>query len=219
MGPNGAGRDTTATEQVYRELRRRIFLKELKPGQRLPEAALASTLSVSRTPVREALRILANEGLVDLIPNLGARLASPSLDEVRESYEVREHLEVIAAAKAARNITPVQLCLLEEAIDEEEGIFVSRDLERYLEVNIRFHRIIAEASRNRTLSEYVANILARTYVYMVFFESFFDFDTNPSLDEHREIVKALRQRDESLTVDLMRKHVHLSMEGLKKPPE
>ncbi|HOI80750.1 MAG: GntR family transcriptional regulator [Thermovirgaceae bacterium] len=219
MGPNGAGRDTTATEQVYRELRRRIFLKELKPGQRLPEAALASTLSVSRTPVREALRILANEGLVDLIPNSGARLASPSLDEVRESYEVREHLEVIAAAKAARNITPVQLCLLEEAIDEEEGIFVSRDLERYLEVNIRFHRIIAEASRNRTLSEYVANILARTYVYMVFFESFFDFDTNPSLDEHREIVKALRQRDESLTVDLMRKHVHLSMEGLKKPPE
>ena len=219
MGPNGAGRDTTATEQVYRELRRRIFLKELKPGQRLPEAALASTLSVSRTPVREALRLLANEGLVDLIPNSGARLASPSLDEVRESYEVREHLEVIAAAKAARNITPVQLCLLEEAIDEEEGIFVSRDLERYLEVNIRFHRIIAEASRNRTLSEYVANILARTYVYMVFFESFFDFDTNPSLDEHREIVKALRQRDESLTVDLMRKHVHLSMEGLKKPPE
>ena len=219
MGPNGAGRDTTATEQVYRELRRRIFLKELKPGQRLPEAALASTLSVSRTPVREALRILANEGLVDLIPNSGARLASPSLDEVRESYEVREHLEVIAAAKAARNITPVQLCLLEEAIDEEEGIFVSRDLERYLEVNIRFHRIIAEASRNRTLSEYVANILARTYVYMVFFESFFDFDTNPSLDEHREIVKALRQRDESLTVDLMRKHVHLSMEGLKTPPE
>jgi DNA-binding GntR family transcriptional regulator len=52
---------------------------------------------------------------------------------------------------------------------------------------------------------------------MVFFESFFDFDTNPSLDEHREIVKALRQRDESLTVELMRKHVHLSMEGLKKP--
>ncbi|HAK41361.1 MAG TPA: GntR family transcriptional regulator [Synergistaceae bacterium] len=217
MGPNGAERDSTATEQVYRELRRRIFLKELKPGQRLPEAALASRLSVSRTPVREALRILANEGLVDLVPNSGARLASPSLDEVRESYEVREHLEVLAAAKATRNITPVQLCLLEEAIDEEEGIFASRDLERYLEVNIRFHRIIAEASRNRTLSEYVVNILARTYVYMVFFESFFDFDSNPSLDEHREIVKALRQRDESLTVELMRKHVHLSMEGLKKP--
>jgi DNA-binding GntR family transcriptional regulator len=153
-----------------------------------------------QNPVREALRILANEGLVDLIQIRG-RDSSPSLDEVRVSYEVREHLEVIAAAKAARNITPVQLCLLEEAIDEEEGIFVSRDLERYLEVNIRFHRIIAEASRNRTLSEYVANILARTYVYMVFFESFFDFDTNPSLDEHREIVKALRQRDESLTVD------------------
>ena len=64
MEKKGARWDSTATERVYRELKKRIFLKELKPGQRLPEGSLARTLSVSRTPVREALRVLANEGLV-----------------------------------------------------------------------------------------------------------------------------------------------------------
>ncbi len=218
MNPGNRYTDTAA-EQVYRELKRRIFLKALRPGQRLPEAALAATLSVSRTPVREALRMLASEGLVDLVPNMGASLASPTLEEVRESYEVREHLETLAGRRAARHITPVQVCLLEEAIEDEERIFSSRDLESYLEVNIRFHRIIAEASRNRTLAEYVANILSRTYVYMVFFESFFDFDTNPSLDEHRQLVRALRMHDEELAVSLMGGHIRLSMESLNKPKE
>ncbi len=217
MGKIGFRWDSTATERVYEELKRRIFLKELKPGQRLPEASLARTLSVSRTPVREALRILANEGLVNLVPNSGARLVSPTLEQVRDSYEVRGHLEALAASKAAGRITPVQLCLLQEAIDEEEEIFASRDLERYLDVNARFHNIIAEASGNQTLAEHVAHILASTYVFMVFFESFFDFDTNPSLDEHREILGALNRRDENLAVELMRKHILLSMQALRKP--
>ena len=208
---------TTAAEHVYNELKRRIFLKELRPGQRLPEASLAKTLSVSRTPVREALRILANEGLVNLAPNTGARLASPALEEMREGYELREHLERLAVRRAADHITPLQLCMLDEAIMEEESIFRTRDLERYLEVNIRFHRIIAESSKNRILAEYVKNILSRTYVYMVFFESFFDFDTNPSLDEHREIAKALAERNKDLAEALMIRHINLSMETLRKP--
>ena len=207
----------TAAEHVYREIKRRIFLKELRPGQRLPEASLAKTLSVSRTPVREALRMLANEGLVNLIPNTGARLASPSLDEMREGFELREHLERLAVRRAARHITPLQMCMLDEAIKEEESIFCSRDLEKYLEVNIRFHRVIAESAKNRILAEYVRNILSRTYVYLVFFESFFDFDTNPSLDEHREIAQALSDHDEDLAEALMLKHIKLSMDTLKKP--
>ncbi|GAB6280950.1 MAG: GntR family transcriptional regulator [Thermovirga sp.] len=216
LEPDGMEIATTA-ELMYRELKRRIFLKELRPGQRLPEESLAKTLSVSRTPVREALRMLANEGLVNLAPNTGARLASPTLEEMKEGFDLREHLERLTARRAARYITPLQICMLDEAMTEEELIFRSRDLERYLEVNIRFHRIIAESARNRILAEYVGNILSRTYVYMVFFESFFDFDTNPSLDEHREIVRALSDHNEDLTEALMIRHIRLSMETLKKP--
>jgi len=211
--------NSTVAEHVYRELKRRIFSKDLSPGQRLPEASIARTLSVSRTPVREALRVLANEGLVILTHGNGARLASPTLEEMKEGYEVREYLEGLAVRRAARNITPVQICLLDEAVKEEESIFSSRDLEKYLEVNVRFHNIIAESAKNRVLAEYVGNILSRTYIYMVFFESFFDFDTNPSLDEHREIVRALSAHDEDLAEILMQKHINLSMEGLKKPEQ
>jgi DNA-binding GntR family transcriptional regulator len=216
LGPGGT-EAATAAEHVYREIKRRIFFKELRPGQRLPEASLAKTLSVSRTPVREALRTLANEGLVNLAPNTGARLASPTLEEMREGFELREHLEKLAVRRAARHITPLQICMLDEAIKEEESIFCSRDLERYLEVNIRFHRIIAESAKNRILAEYVGNILSRTYVFLVFFESFFDFDTNPSLDEHREIVQALSDHDEDLSEALMLRHIKLSMDTLRKP--
>ncbi|KUK42618.1 MAG: Transcriptional regulator, GntR family, partial [Thermovirga lienii] len=74
---------------MYHEIRHKIITKQLKPGQRLPEVNIAAELGVSRTPVREALRRLASEGLVMIIPNSGARLASPSRKEMENTYVVR----------------------------------------------------------------------------------------------------------------------------------
>jgi len=212
---NPQGDYETAAEYVYRSIKKDIFLKKLKAGQRLPESSIAKKLNVSRTPVREALRKLANEGLVTIMPNAGARLVSPSLQEINDAFELRNYLEQIAITKAIGKITPLQICKLEEAIEEEERIFVKRDLEEYLRINIQFHHIIAEASGNGLLVEYVDNVLSRIYVFMVFYESFFDFDTNPSLDEHREIVNALRLGDKKLAQDLMEHHILHSAEALK----
>jgi DNA-binding GntR family transcriptional regulator len=206
---------STASEYVYRELRKRIFGKKLRAGQRLPEASLARELEVSRTPVREALRRLANEGLVDFIPNLGARLVFPTPGEVQDAYELREYLECLAVKKAAKLIRPPDLYRLEENILEEEQAFAERHLDEYLRVNMAFHGIIAEASGNRMLAEFVGNVLSRIYVYMVLFESFFDFDSNPSLDEHRQILSALRHNDPDLAEKLIRTHVDLSRKALK----
>lgn len=208
---------STASEYVYKELRKRIFGKKLRAGQRLPEASIARDLGVSRTPAREALRRLANEGLVDFVPNLGARLVFPTRDEVRNAYEMREHLERLAARKAALLITPPDLYRLEENILEEEKAFADRNLDDYLRVNIAFHRIIAGASGNQMLAEFIGNVLSRIYVYMVLFESFFDFDSNPSLEEHREILAAFRNKDADLAEKLARTHVDLSMKALKNP--
>jgi len=205
----------TAAEYVYRSIKKDIFLKKLRAGQRLPESSIAKNLNVSRTPVREALRKLANEGLVIITPNAGARLVSPSIQEINDAFELRNYLEQLATAKAVGKITPLQICRLEETIDEEEKIFEKRDLENYLRINIQFHHIIAEASGNSLLVEYVDNVLSRIYVFMVFYESFFDFDTNPSLDEHREIVKALRLGDKKLAQELMGHHILHSAEALK----
>lgn len=205
----------TAAEFVYNQLRKKIFEKALTSGQRLPEVAIAKDLNVSRTPVREALRRLESEGLVQIIPGWGACLASPSKQEIIDTYEVREDLEIMAIRKAAKRITPLQLCRLQEQIDAERETFVDRDLESYLKVNDNFHIIIAESSGNSTLVGYVKNILSRIFVQMIFFESFFDFDTNPSLEEHITILNALKEHDEAECVRLMKEHLRLSMEGLK----
>lgn len=205
----------TAAEFVYDQLRKKIFEKALTSGQRLPEVAIAKDLNVSRTPVREALRRLESEGLVQIIPGWGACLASPSKQEIIDTYEVREDLEIMAVRKAAKRITPLQLCRLQEQIDAERETFVDRDLESYLKVNDNFHIIIAESSGNSTLVGYVKNILSRIFVQMIFFESFFDFDTNPSLEEHIAILNALKEHDEAECVRLMKEHLRLSMEGLK----
>ena len=132
----------TAAGFVYDQLRRKIFEKTLVSGQRLPEVAIAKELQVSRTPVREALRRLENEGLVQIIPGWGACLASPTRQEIIDTYEVREELEVMAIRKAAKQITPLQICRLQEQIDAEHETFVKRNLESYLTVNDNFHIII-----------------------------------------------------------------------------
>jgi len=207
---------STSAEAVYRKLLHMIFSKQLKPGQRLPEVLLAEQLEVSRTPVREALRRLANEGLVVVMPNVGASVVTPTRAEMLDTYEVRNALECLAIRKAAGRITPVQLARLEEKIEEEAGVFAERDLEAYIEVNNAFHRIIAEASGNLVLADTIENYLARTFVYMVFFESFFDFDTNPSLEEHRAILEALRARDGEETVRLMNHHIWQAAEDLDR---
>ena len=210
--PAGAGH--TASEFVYEQLRRKIFEKSLTSGQRLPEVAIAKEMNVSRTPVREALRRLESEGLVQIVPGWGACLASPTKQEIIDTYEVRETLETMAIRKAARRITPLQLCMLQEQINAEREVFVKKDLESYLKVNDDFHIIIAESSGNSTLAGYVRNILSRIFVQMIFFESFFDFDTNPSLEEHIAILEALSAHDEEKCAALIREHLRLSMEGL-----
>lgn len=205
----------TTSEYVYTQLKKQIFEKKLQSGQRLPEVSIAKELEVSRTPVREALRRLANEGLVQIIPNWGAALVTPTRQEVLDTYEVRKNLEIMAVAKAAHRITPLQLCRLQENIDAERQTFIDKDIESYLSVNDAFHIIIAESSGNAALADFVKNILSRIFVQMIFFESFFGFGSNPSLDEHIEILKALSKKNETLCVNLMKKHIDLSMAALK----
>jgi len=180
---------------------------------------IAAELGVSRTPVREALRRLASEGLVMIIPNSGARLASPSRKEMENTYVVREALECLAAGLAAKNITERALRRLEDTIADEIRAFEEKNLELYLEVNEEFHRIIADSSGNRVLAEYIENILARTNAYVMFYDPFYDIEDNPSIEQHKGIVKALRMRDQEKAVELMREHLKLSLLDLRKPEE
>ena len=146
-------------------------------------------------------------------------MASPSRREIEDAYVVREQLESLAIRLAVGRLSDRHLRRLEETVIAEERAFEEKNLELYLEVNESFHRIIAEASGNRVLADYVENILARTNVYIVFYDPFYDIETNPSIAEHRAIVNALRLRDEEKAVALMREHLALSMQDLRRPEE
>ena len=205
----------TAADQVYKQIRRLIFEKKLKRGQHLPEITLAKEFSVSRTPVREALRKLESEGLVQILPGWGACLASPTRKEIFDTYEIRIDLEILSVRKASRIITRLQLAKLQEKIEAERKTFDEKDLESYLDVNDSFHLTIAEAADNAALLSCIRNVLARVYVQSIFFESFFDFDTNPSLDEHIDILAALTAHDEDKCAELMKSHLQKAMTSLK----
>ena len=150
------------------------------------------------------------------MPGWGACLVSPTKQEIIDTYEVRGYLEVMAIRKASHIITPLQICMLQEQIDNERKAFEEKDLELYMNVNDAFHQIIADSSGNRTLAAYVKNILSRTYVQTIFFESFFNFADNPSLEEHILLLEALKEHDEAKCVRLMEEHIRLAMEALQK---
>ena len=197
----------TSSDSVYMELRGKILSRELKPAQRLLEVKIANEMGVSRTPVREALRRLANEGLVKIVPNSGARVASPSSHEMDNSYSVREYLENMSVELACRTgMDKRTLERLDGLVRDGDAAYDAGDVDAFLAANNDFHRIIAEAGKNYVLSEYVDNIIQRTNVYIYFYSKFVEPE-NKSSAEHRAILRAIAQRDRIGAQELMKQHL------------
>ena len=197
----------TSSDSVYMELRGKILSRELKPAQRLLEVKIANEMGVSRTPVREALRRLANEGLVKIVPNSGARVASPSSHEMDNSYSVREYLENMSVELACRTgMDKRTLERLDGLVRDGDAAYDAGDVDAFLAANNDFHRIIAEAGKNYVLSEYVDNIIQRTNVYIYLYSKFVEPE-NKSSGEHRAILRAIAQRDRIGAQELMKQHL------------
>lgn len=197
----------TSSDSVYMELRGKILSRELKPAQRLLEVKIANEMGVSRTPVREALRRLANEGLVKIVPNSGARVASPSSHEMDNSYSVREYLENMSVELACRTgMDKRTLERLDGLVRDGDAAYDAGDMDAFLAANSDFHRVIAEAGKNYVLSEYVDNIIQRTNVYIYFYSKFIEAE-NKSSGEHRAILRAIAQRDRIGAQELMIQHL------------
>ena len=197
----------TSSDSVYMELRGKILSRELKPAQRLLEVKIANEMGVSRTPVREALRRLANEGLVKIVPNSGARVASPSSHEMDNSYSVREYLENMSVELACRTgMDKRTLERLDGLVRDGDAAYDAGDVDAFLAANNDFHRVIADAGKNYVLSEYVDNIIQRTNVYIYFYSKFIEAE-NKSSGEHRAILRAIAQRDRIGAQELMKQHL------------
>lgn len=179
------------------------------PGQKLDEIELGQQFSVSRTPIREALRALAAKGLVEFQPRIGAIVASPTVGEVMDLFELVAELEGVGARLAAERMTEkdLQRIIAAHTACQEAAVNAAQ----YYETNRRFHRAILEAAQNKALLEQTELLDKRLSPYRRFI-TFRRARVEILLREHEEICKALNARDGERAASAMRSHVQILAE-------
>jgi DNA-binding GntR family transcriptional regulator len=202
----------TAHEVVRATLREAILHGELKPGTRLVQAEVAEQLDVSTTPVREALRDLASEGLIELDAHRGGTVLSLTVEEMEEIYDLRLILEVEAMRRSVDRVTPEQIDAA-EAIHNE--MMSGPESQKWVTMNRDFHMAIYEAADSPRLVEMVRGLMDSSMVYLSA-----TWQTVPDLREraghdHSAIVDALRARDAEAAIDHITRHLSIPRSVLK----
>ena len=181
-------------EIVCEVLRDAIRSGILKPGEWLKENDLADELLVSRTPVREAIRKLEQEGYVVTVPRRGAYVASVSIRDINEIFEIRAALEALACELAAERITDEEQERLERLLVGIGRAIEEHDMERIVRTDIEFHELLYQAARNERLLVIIGNLREQLTRFRSASMSF-PGRLKETLEEHREIVDAIAQGD------------------------
>ncbi len=194
-------------EEVAELLRQRIFNRELPPGSWIDELKIAEEFGISRTPLREALKVLATEGLITMKVRRGAYVTEVSEQDLREVYELLALLESDAVAVVCRQATDAELSELQALHDELERAADPRkgSRERFFELNERFHLRLLELAHNRWRTQMVEDL--RKVMKLNRHSSLFKSGRmQESLDEHRAIMAAIRARDPEAARQTMQRH-------------
>lgn len=200
------------SDKVYESLRRAILEGRLSPGARLVERKLADQFKVSRTPVREAIRMLELEGLVSYLPRAGAVVTLVDKEEVLEIYRIRAVLEGLAARMAAEKISPAQVQQLTELFKSMEDLARKGDLVKLDEVHREFNDLIYIASGSPRLYSMITSLADHIYRYVrVGYGS--PGRISEANSEHSRIVEALALRDGDLAEESARKHIENSRQA------
>ncbi len=195
----------TIQQAVADAVRVRIIAGELEAGTRIDQDALAAEFSVSRMPVREALRQLGAEGFVTIVPHRGAIVTALSPGEVEEIYEIRAALEGVAARHASQELTDEQLDRLRKVLaamrKEEE------DIDRWVQLNSEFHDAINQASGRPRLLELIQRFREQSQPYIRLYVQRLH-KTAQARKEHKAIVDALTDRDPDRAEAAVRDHLN-----------
>jgi DNA-binding GntR family transcriptional regulator len=185
-------------------------------GTRLDQNGLAAELGISTIPVREALRRLEAEGLVDISPRRGAFVAAISTAEMVEIYKIREALDTLAIAEAVPRLTDADLQRVEGILAELEKATAAHDLERTLQLNRDFHEAIFAAAGMPRLLRMISNLTDR---YSIYNKVYLPKHSEHSTHEHRAIFEACRDRDIERAVMLTHQHLRRAREQLAEALE
>jgi len=207
-GADPAREDQSLHDEILTRLRDHIVEGNIADGGRVPERQLCEMLGISRTPLREALKVLAAEGLVELLPNRGARVRQLSEQDIAELFDIMGGLEGLAGRLACENITDLEIAEIERLHYEMYGFYLHRDMHGYFHVNQLIHQKIVEASRNATLMTAYANFAGR--IRRVRYSANFARKRErwgEAMREHETILDALRRRAGSELSDILFAHL------------
>jgi DNA-binding GntR family transcriptional regulator len=199
-------------DQVINELRQAILSGKLKPGERLVEGRLADELGVSRNPVREAIRALASEGLVEVTARRGAAVATMTEQEARETIEVRALLEGHNARLAARRQDQQIIKRVEAVLNKGTAAVAAKRFDQLFDLNQEFHRELAAAGQNTVLGDLLQKLRERT---AMLFSPMNPARQARNWEEHAAILRAIIEADERAAATLAAEHVmHAGMDFL-----
>ncbi len=205
-------------EVVCESLREAIRNGILKPGERIMEIQLAEELGVSRTPVREAIRKLELEGYVVMMPRRGTYVASMSIRDINEIFEIRTALESLSNGLAADHITDEELEHLQRLLVIIGGYIKEGNMEKIVETDIEFHDTMYHAARNTRLVGIISNLSDQLTRFRTLSMSY-PGRLEATLEEHRLIVEAIAQGDRKAASKAAERHMENSEKTLLKAME
>jgi DNA-binding GntR family transcriptional regulator len=207
-------------EQAYRWIKTRILSNAWPEGTQLREKELSELIGVSRTPVREALRRLTVEGVVETVPNHGSRTRSWTHADLDDIFSLRVLLEAHAATRAAQFITPAELHVLEGLCSDMESL-VAQGMEgvesrrRLTELNEAFHAVIMVAARSERLESMARQLISLPLIFRTF-GTYRLSDIERSMAHHRELLEALSAHNADWAQSVMRSHIMAGQMSIKR---
>jgi len=207
-------RGTSLHDEVAARLRAMMFERELAPGEWIDEKALAARWQISRTPLREALKVMASEGLVELVPQRGCRVVELSDDDADQLFPVMALLEGRCAYEATRNATAADRALLSHWHEELERHAAAQDRDGYYRANHEFHTLVQRLAHNRWLDRSTGDL--RQFLRLMRGRQLkLPGRIDTSIREHRVLIEAMLAGDASRAERTMHDHLMAQLAALK----
>lgn len=206
----------TVAARIYNAIKEQIIEGRYPPGARITEQQVAAEFNSSRTPVREAMRLLVADGFALFKPNSGTVVREWTREQVREVFELRVLVESEVAAAAAQHITDeevAQLLALQDGIESEGTSTRPDNISRIGRLNREFHRVLAQASRNERLVAMLASAIEMPIVQQTF-RRYTPHQLQRSFAHHRELIEAFAARDAAWARAVMSSHIHAAKHTL-----
>lgn len=198
-------------QQIYDYLSEKISAGSLSGGDRLVEAELQEVFKVSRTPIREALRILTSRGLLEMVPGKGVSIRRVSSEDIKEIYPILANLEGLAASMAADQIRQETLAEMQSCLEQMEKLNEAGEKRSYIEYHYRFHELYIQDSRNRHLIQIIMDLRRQIHLYRLS-NLYIPMAHSYSMTIHQKILQLFRKKSKKEVEELVREHMLIAMD-------